>query len=566
MTIVDIRQYRPEVASFSMEVGLNKDIHIYSGGLGVLEGDILKSCADLSLPVVGVTNLYRDGYFQQIIDRNGWQHEHSDAWNPVSQGVKYLNEHVRLPVYNKDLGIQIAQIDIKGQTGYELPLLLMDTQAAGNEHWQKDLLGRLYDDHKKIPQRGILALGGMRALEHLGLDKHIQTYHLNEGHAALATIELLRKNGWHWDKARNQAVFTIHTPVPAGHDTFTYGALYDAFGSLLPQCDELKRLVGDNNEANFTKLCLNRSRYTFGVAEKHGEVTRNQFPGYKIGHVTNGVHLPTWTGDSFKGLLDQELPGWSNRPSMLEDALKIPDGAVWQAHMEQKLELLDYVKRVTGRTLDEDKLTIGFMRRCVPYKRADMFLWDIGRLVNICQGKVQFIFAGKAPPGFDGAKKILQDIYHHANDLAGKVDIVVLPNYNMEIGKIATSGVDVWLNNPKRPQEASGTSGMKVAPNGGLNLSILDGWWIEGYRLDKMAGWAIGPEANENSLCHYDEGKDSDSLYNMLEHEVIPMFYKNPSAWRQMMKHSITLGAYFNTHRVAKDYCKVWGLNRKLKI
>ncbi|HSO72335.1 MAG TPA: alpha-glucan family phosphorylase, partial [Thermodesulfobacteriota bacterium] len=380
----------------------------------------------------------------------------------------------------------------------------------------------------------------------------------------LLTLELLNKfkrpieDVWDekliWDvnSVKDLCVFTTHTPVEAGHDRFPYDLVERVLGSLIP-LDILKGLAG-TEDLNMTVLALNLTEFVNGVAKKHGEVSRNMFPGYKINAITNGVHSYTWTCDSFKKLYDKYLPGWANEPELFVRVGRIPDNEIWEAHQAAKGVLLDYVLKQTGVEMDLNVLTIGFARRATAYKRADLLFSDLERLEKIAAGRIQIIYAGKAHPRDIQGKALIENIFNYKERLAGKIKMVYLSNYDMDMALKMVSGVDLWLNTPQRPREASGTSGMKAAHNGVMTFSVLDGWWIEGY-IEGDTGWSIGPSPVETRLVENHDTLDSDDLYAKLEKEIIPTYYDARSIWVWMMGNTIGQNAYyFNTHRMMRRY------------
>jgi starch phosphorylase len=537
-----------------MEIGISHQIPTYSGGLGVLAGDILKSAADLGVPVVGVTLLYRKGYFNQKLSEEGWQKESSVEWQPEKL-LQLLPNEVSLYVEGRQLRIRTWVHDLIGHGGFALPIYFLDTDFDGNSPEDRKLTWQLYggDQRYRLLQELILGVGGLRMLRDLGYD-NLRTFHLNEGHAGFITLELLREMGYDdYDKVREQVVFTTHTPVPAGHDFFSYDLIEKV---MQPHhVSQLRRMLGEGG-VSMTDLGLKFSRYVNGVSKKHAEVSRNMFEAEDIACVTNGVHSTTWTNPSMMKVFDHHIPGWRNDPSRLTQALAIPDEEIWRAHQAAKMKLLARVLEDTGKQLDQDVLTIGFARRAATYKRGDLIFSDVKKLVDACSGRVQFLFAGKAHPHDNGGKKMIQNVIHAAKELEGIVTIVYLENYNMALAELLTSGVDLWLNNPKRPREASGTSGMKCTHNGVMNFSVLDGWWIEGW-IEGLTGWSIGPEPSEAALVEYDEMQDARDLYSKLQHQIIPTYYDDRETWIRMMRYTIALNAsYFNTHRVVKDYCE----------
>jgi glycogen phosphorylase len=549
------------VAYFSMEVAVGASMPTYSGGLGVLAGDTLKSCADLRVPVVGVTLLYRKGYFDQTFDRWGGQQERPVDWNPA-HFLKPLTEMVRVEIGRRAVQIRAWRYDVVGMGGYVVPLILLDTDVDGNADGDRSLTDYLYggDDRYRLAQEVVLGIGGVRMLRALGYTG-IGKFHMNEGHAALLVLELLKSRGeagpaeMDFEGARNRCVFTTHTPVPAGHDRFDYDLVLRVLPETVPF--EVLRMLGGEDRLNMTLLGLNLSRYVNGVARRHEEVSREMFPGYPIGHVTNGVHSWTWTSDSFRVLYDRHVPGWANDPAMLRQAVTIPGGEAWAAHAEAKGRLLSLVRERTGVALAADALTVGFARRAAAYKRAELVFAQPNRLLEIAGrvGPLQFVFAGKAhPKDYDG-KEVIRRVVAAARRLGGGVPVVYLENYDMEMARLIAAGADLWLNTPRRPLEASGTSGMKAAHNGVPSLSVLDGWWVEGH-VEGLTGWSIGPreagpagDSERADLC------DADDLYRKLEGEIAPAYYRDRGRWVEIMRHAVALNAsYFNTHRMVQQY------------
>ncbi len=551
-----IRKQKIRIAYFSMEIGLDSRIPTYSGGLGILAGDTIKSCADLNVPVIAVTLLYRKGYFYQKIDEQGQQQELPYEWNP-RKFLKLLPRKVTVTIEGRTVSIQAWQYRVSGIDGYSVPVILLDTDVPGNSEYDRNLSYYLYggDEKYRLAQEIILGIGGVRMLKELGYHR-INRYHMNEGHASLLTLELLRDRKrqeepiWDVDGVRRMCVFTTHTPVAAGHDQFSYDLVTQVLAEFIP-VDFLKQLGGEDR-LNMTLLALNLSHYINGVAKQHGKVSQKMFPAYDINSITNGVHSSTWVCDSFKGLYDKYIPGWKNDPFSLRYALRIPKEEVWNTHQEAKKLLIDYVNEKTNAGMDYETLTIGFARRTTAYKRADLLFFDTGRLINIAQnvGKIQLIFSGKAHPKDSPGKELIKKIITTSGQIKDNIKIVYLEDYNIELAKMLISGVDLWLNTPRKPREASGTSGMKASHNGVASLSILDGWWIEGC-IEGLTGWAIDSVLDTESI----DEKDAHSLYEKLELVIIPTFYKHREMWIDIMRHSIAInGSFFNTHRMVQQY------------
>lgn len=544
------------VAYFSMEIGIDSQIPTYSGGLGVLAGDTIKSCADLKVPIVAVTILYEKGYFLQKLDSQGDQQELPVEWNSKDY-LKPLPNKVSLQIEDRTVTIKAWQYDVIGITGYTVPVIFLDTDLNENSEYDRGLNDYLYggDEWYRLLQEIVLGIGGVRILHSLGYTG-IKKYHMNEGHAAFLTLELLnelkRKEEpvWDFEAVRELCVFTTHTPVPAGHDQFSYDLVKKAFKEFAPL--DILKMLGGEERLNMTLLALNLSKYINGVAKKHGEVSQSMFPGYSIESITNGVHSLTWVCDSFRRLYDKYIPGWKNDPFSLRYALGIPRDEVWSAHQEAKKKLIDYVNKETGVGMDYETFTIGFARRAATYKRADLVFLNIERLTKIVEkaGKMQFIFSGKAHPQDLPGKELIKKIITTSEALKDKIKIVYLEDYNMKLAKMLVSAVDLWLNTPRRPQEASGTSGMKAAHNGVPSLSILDGWWIEGC-IEGITGWAIGSPHDAESI----DQQDANFLYDKIEFRILRTFYIDRENWINIMRHSIAINAsFFNTHRMVQQY------------
>jgi starch phosphorylase len=553
----------PKIAYFSMEMGLSNDIPTYSGGLGVLAGDTIKSAADLKLPMVAVTLVYRKGYFRQEIGANGWQIELPRDWKPESF-MELLPTKTLVTIDGRDVKVQAWLYRVKSPTGGEIPVLFLDTDIPGNIEEDRHLTDHLYggDQSHRLRQEIVLGLGGARLLDALGFT--IRKYHMNEGHASLLTLELLNRArrpvedtwderaSWDTHKVMEQCVFTTHTPVEAGHDRFPWDMVERIVGEVVPY--HLLRDLAGRDSLNMTLLALNLSRYVNGVAKKHGEVSKALFPGFEIHAITNGVHAFTWASPYMVNLFDDYLPGWANEPELLVRVDNIPDEEIWDAHCGAKAYLFQYIQETTGVRLNPDLLTIGFARRAAAYKRGDLIFSDIDRLVAVGQGRVQLVFGGKAHPRDDLGKEMIRHIVNGIEGLKGRIDIVYLENYNMDVAASLIPGVDLWLNNPLRPLEASGTSGMKAALNGVPNFSVLDGWWIEGH-IEGVTGWSIGPAPTGNSVEESHSDEDVRDLYEKLERIIIPTFYDNRPEWIRIMKSAIGKNAYyFNTHVMMRRY------------
>lgn len=559
----------PKIAYFSMEIGVHNDIPTYSGGLGVLAGDTIRSGADLKLPMIAVTLLSRKGYFRQELDELGRQTEQPDAWEP-SLYMQLLPHRATVLIEGREVYVQAWQYNVKSLTSGSIPVFFLDTDLPNNAPQDREITAYLYGGELtyRLKQEIVLGIGGVRMLHEMGFE--IKKYHMNEGHAALLTLELLNrfkrpiedvwdeKLVWDRERVKSLCVFTTHTPVEAGHDKFPYELVLKVMGELLPQ-HVLKELAG-RESLNMTLLGLNLSRYINGVAKKHGEVSKSMFPGYEIYAITNGVHSFTWTCSNFRRLYDEYLPGWANEPELFVRVGRIPDEMLWKAHMAAKQVLCDYIKDQTGIIFSPDVLTIGFARRATSYKRADLLFRDIQRLARIGTGKIQLVYAGKAHPKDEPGKQLIQNIFRYREELKDRIQIVYLKNYNMDSALKLVSGVDVWMNTPLRPLEASGTSGMKAAHNGVLNFSVLDGWWIEGH-IEGYTGWSIGPaptekmETSDLTDRKSADARDAEDLYRKLEQVIIPLYYGERHTWIRMMQNTIGKNAYyFNCHRMMRRY------------
>jgi len=541
----------PKIAYFSMEIGIVEHIPTYSGGLGILAGDTLKSCADLKVPIVGVTLLSENGYFYQKIDGAGNQIELPINFN-VADVLEPLPAATSVTVEGRTVHIRLWRYSLKGITGHTVPVLFLDTNLPENGEWDRTLTKYLYggDSKYRLAQEIVLGVGGVRALEALGIGT-VERYHMNEGHAAFLTLELFAREK-SLDRVRQRCVFTTHTPVAAGHDQFDLSFARPMLGEMLP--DALVPEVTFENKLNMTMLGLHFSHYINGVAKKHGEVSRLMFPGYTIDSITNGVHSATWTSEPFKRLFDTHMPGWRADSHILRSALGIDKHEVWAAHMEAKMELVDFVNSRYNTGLAYENFTVGFARRQTAYKRPDLLISDIPRLMRIAEnaGPMQIIYAGKAHPMDASGKESIRKIVGAAKSIGGKVKIVYIDNYDMAVGKMMVAGVDLWLNTPRRPFEASGTSGMKAAHNGVPQLSTLDGWWLEGC-IENITGWAIGPE--KTAQQESDDEIDRRDLYEKLEEWILPKYYHDRDNWIRTMRSCIAINAsFFNTNRMVQQY------------
>jgi len=551
---------RSTVAYFSMEICLEQAIPTYSGGLGVLAGDTLRSAADLGVPMVAVTLLHRKGYFIQHLDASGQQHEAPVSWSPETV-LEAVDARSTVTIEGREVQVRAWLYRVKGVRGHEVPVYLLDTNLPENSDWDRTLTDTLYggDEHYRLCQEIVLGMGGAALLQSIGYEAGT-IYHLNEGHSALLTLQLLERRldgRQHFevddadlDAVRQRCIFTTHTPVPAGHDKFPVDmvrhVLGDARVSLLEGCGGVHEGM-----LNMTHLALNLTRFVNGVAMRHRDVSRGMFPEYPINSITNGVHAGTWTAPEFAALFDRRIPEWRRDNLFLRYAVGIPLQEIREAHAASKRTLLDEVARRTGVQLDPNVMTIGFARRATPYKRADLIFSDIDRLTQIARtvGKIQIVYGGKAHPHDGGGKDLIRRIFGAQERLGDLVKVVYVENYEMAFALQMVSGVDLWLNNPMKPLEASGTSGMKAALNAVPSFSVLDGWWVEGH-VEGVTGWSIGGPDAEG-----DPSRDAVDLYIKLERVILPLFYGLPFAYAEVMRSAISLnGSFFNTQRMVRQY------------
>ena len=551
--------HEPRIAYFSMEIALQNDIPTYSGGLGILAGDTIRSAADLELPMVAVTLVSRAGYFRQELDVDGVQIEHPDFWQPDTM-TSQLQAKIAVNIEGRLVWIGGWLYILKGHMNGQQPVILLDTDVNENHEDDRQITHSLYggDEAYRLKQEIVLGVGGMRMLQALGFK--VRQYHLNEGHSALLAIELLRRyaypkedlrsgeSAYDIPQVRELCNFTTHTPVEAGHDRFDYGLVEKILSEDFDK-EILKELAGID-KLNMTRLALNLCEYVNGVAKRHAEVSRKMFPGYRVHAVTNGVHPFTWTAKSFIDLFNKHLPGWCHEPEMLIRAeCCISDEAIWEAHCLAKSRLIEKIQAHCNITLDSQIPILGFARRMTAYKRADLLFSDINRLKEIAENRAfQIVLSGKAHPQDHEGKHLIETLHQYIQQLNGVIPMVFIPNYDMEIAQAMVSGVDIWLNTPLRPMEASGTSGMKAAFNGVPNLSVLDGWWVEGC-IEGITGWAVGDD-NESS-----NGNDALSLYDKLENAILPLYYNDQRQWIAIMKGAISKNAsFFNSHRMMRRY------------
>jgi starch phosphorylase len=610
--VLDTGSYadHPLVAYFSAEYGLHRSLPFYAGGLGFLAGDFLKECSDLRIPLVAMGFMYPEGYVHQVIGENGWQESRDEILDREAASISRVLDQdgeqvvVKVPLIDPPIYVTVWKVCVG-----RVRLYLMDTDIGINDQWNRDISARLYsgDIEQRLRQEIVLGIGGCEVLEALGIRHSV--LHLNEGHPAFALLERIRdrvRGGMPYEdaaeKVRRTTVFTTHTPVPAGHDVFPFPLMEKYFSSYWPSLglehDAFLRLGIHPNDPqagfNMTAFALRMSGYSNAVSKRHGEVTRRMWQGLwpglsednvPIRHVTNGIHVPTWVEPKMELLFNQYLDsGWledHDDPHLWELIEEIPDDELWRTHYWLKIKLIDAMRDRTRRRWAEDRispsvslaggalldpsiLTIGFARRFAVYKRADLIFYDTERLKRLLNDRwrpIQIIFAGKAHPADDPAKRILQRIFNLARDPEMGGRIAFVEDYGELLAQYLVHGVDVWLNNPIPPLEASGTSGMKAALNGVPHLSIMDGWWIEGY--NGKNGWVFG---HEEVTGNRDQG-DAEAIYRILEQEILPLYYKvsengTPHGWVKIMKESIkSTAAAFSARRMVKEYAEKFYLN-----
>jgi len=556
---------QPRIAYFSMEIGLEVEIPTYSGGLGILAAHTIRAAADLQVPMVATTLLYRKGYFYQRLDATGWQREEPVEW-VVEDHLVEMPQRVTVTLEGRTVQLRCWRYEVRGAGGAVVPVYFLDVNLPENGEADRALTDVLYggDARYRLCQEAILGLGGVRMLRALGYDG-LTRFHMNEGHAALLGVELLEEAAHaagrdtvteaDVERVRGQCVFTTHTPVAAGHDQFPLDLVSRVLGEPPRDWPDWRDAIAPEGRLNMTHLALNLSHYVNGVAKRHGEVSRLMFAQYKIDSITNGIHAATWASEPFQRLFDRYIPDWRRDNFALRYALSIPKAEVWDAHTAAKRELIRFVNRETNAGMDADVLTIGFARRAATYKRADLLFHDLARLKAIAAtaGPFQVVYAGKAHPADQGGKELIQRIVQTRDAVRPDVRVAYLGNYDIALGRLLTAGADLWLNTPEVPLEASGTSGMKAAVNGVPHFSVLDGWWVEGC-IEEVTGWAIGGD-HSGPAEKSDRARDAASLYDTLEQRILPLFYRDRDRFVEIMRHGIGLnGSFFNTQRMMQQY------------
>ncbi len=569
------------VAYFSMEIAVDQALPTYSGGLGVLAGDHLRAAADLGLPMLGVTLVYHHGFFRQTLAADGSQRESPARWSPA-QRLEPLDQRVTVDVGGRPVMVGAWRHRIAGVGGHEVEVYFLDTRLPENDPEAQAITDTLYAGEQalRLAQEAVLGLGGTAMLAALGIEP--ATFHLNEGHAALAPVGLLAlgtgsRGGLEGvgdadlDAVRDRCVFTTHTPVPAGHDRFGREVCTTVLGPALAR--ELERLgCLERGQLNMTNLGMFFAGFINGVAQRHAAVSQEMFPRYRVRSVTNGVHVRTWAAPSSQRLFDRHAPRWREDNAVLHYLSTVPLAEVRAAHDEAKQELLDEVARRSGRALDLEAFTIGVARRAAAYKRNDLLLSDEAALRRLVKkvGPVQILYSGKSHPRDAAGKGVVARVAAAARALGDTVPVIYLENYDMALGALLCAGVDLWLNTPVAPHEASGTSGMKAAINGVPSLSVLDGWWVEGH-IEGVTGWAIGEDpgarAVAGDLDGADDAADAAEMYRVLREVVVPLYYGDPDGYAAVGRGAMALnGSFFTTQRMVWEYAEsAYGVVRSLR-
>ncbi|HXJ17658.1 MAG TPA: alpha-glucan family phosphorylase [Candidatus Polarisedimenticolia bacterium] len=553
-----------KVAYFSMEIALDPSMHTYSGGLGILAGDTLRSAADLGVPMVGVTLAYRKGYFLQRLDEMGNQTEAEDPWRP-EDALAPEKAIATVVIEGRTVHVRAWRFAVQGISGHVVPVYLLDTDLPENHAWDRTLTDHLYggDEHYRVCQEAILGIGGVRILGELGYTQ-LQGFHMNEGHSSFLALALLesRLDGRDLGTAtesdieavRARCIFTTHTPVPAGHDQFSRSLVTQVLGSHWVSALDATHCCPEG-VLNMTFVALRFSRYINGVAMRHGEISHGMYPNYPVHAITNGVNAVTWTSSPLCELYDRHIPEWRYDNQYFRYLLHVPVEEIQQAHNRAKAILFEELKKSTGVQFDQATMTLGFARRAATYKRADFLFSHPDRLISIAKsiGPLQIVYGGKAHPRDEGGKALIRKVFEAVRALKdAPIRFVYVPNYDWRWAQLITSGVDLWLNTPQRPHEASGTSGMKAALNGVPSLSVPDGWWLEGH-MEGVTGWDIGRSEGISE----DTESEQTSLNDKLQSVIVPMFYRQPEAYGQVMRSTIALnGSFFNTQRMLSQYLR----------
>ncbi|MFC1910195.1 alpha-glucan family phosphorylase [Chloroflexota bacterium] len=548
-------------AYFSIEFGIDPAMPTYAGGLGILAGDTLRAAADSGISSAGISLLHRKGYFRQILDKRGHQSERESVWEPQDI-LEKLPPRVVVDICGRHIQIQAWRYIVRGAFGNCVPIYFLDTDIPENSPYDRSLTDHLYggDQYYRLCQQAILGLGGIATLRTLGHHK-IQAYHMNEGHSAFTCLALLEEQFWgrgltsatpaDIESVMKRCVFTTHTPILAGHETFPMEMVRSVLGEERAVFLSETPCFQDNT-LSMTKLASAFSRYINGVSMRHEKVSSCMFSNNQINAITNGVHAVTWACPAFQSLYDNNIPEWRRDNRYLRYIIDVPVEEILNAHRAAKREMITEIKSLTGISLNPEVLTIGFARRATAYKRNDLIFSNQDRLKSIVKhaGPIQIICGGKAHPHDEEGKELIRRIFNASGTLWEDIPVIFIENYNIALARYLVSGVDIWLNTPIKPLEASGTSGMKAAMNGVPSFSILDGWWIEGH-IEGVTGWSIGA----GWASQTDTDTEIMSLHDKLEHIILPMFYRNPSDYAAIMRSAIAInGSYFNTQRMVNQY------------
>jgi glycogen phosphorylase len=541
-------------AYLCLELALNSQIKSYSGGLGILAGDTIKSYADLGLNAVAITLLYKNGYFKQTIDTNsGKQIELNDEWD-YSKYLELTDIRFNLEIEHRNVQVQIWKYEYIGCKGDKIPVYFLDTNLPENHFEDQAICYNLYSkyEYTRLKQEILIGVGGVKALLALGYG-FADKYHLNESHASFAIpfLQLLTNQ----KETKQKIVFTTHTPLEHGHKKYAISNLQSQLteqvnGQTISSV--MEQYVDSENLVNMTKFCLDNCSYANAVSRKHAEVMHQMFPGKHIDYITNGVHTYTWISPQMSEVFDKYLVDWRVDPMVLRNALSISDYDMRATHTASKHRLINLIQTRVGKIFSTDKFTIGFARRVDGYKRQNFVFKDLDRLEAIAKkfGGIQFVFAGKAYPDTAGENSTLAEVYKLSQRSDLNIDVVYIPNYDMDVSSAMVAGVDIWLNNPLRPLEASGTSGMKATLNGVPNFSVVDGWWVEGL-VENETGWSIGDETSHIGNEEY----ELNDLYGKLEHIILPTYYFDTKKWSEIMKQAIAMNAsHFSTQRMVLEY------------
>jgi starch phosphorylase len=540
-----------KIAYFSMEFGLQDWMKTWCGGLGILAGDTIKSATDLGISMTGITLLHKNGWFKQIIDQNSGQREEKDTWNYFSN-LRLLPQRITLDIWDRTVTLAIWEYNLTSNSGFTNQVFFLDSDIPENNDWDRNLTNDIYPTNYDIflTQETLLGIGGIKLLQALGLYEKISVFHLNESHCMSTSLALKKELG-SWKEVRQKICFTTHTPLAGGHQKETLEKLQ----YFIPKeyLEEIPTEVLENKTLNFTTMCIFAAKFTNGVSKRHRDTTAKMYPNYTIDFVTNGVHPTTWISHHLIEVFDNYLGTWRSDVDNLKLAKTISNEDYQKAHDLAKQDLLSVINLHSSLKFETNVFTIGFARRAAPYKRADLIFSQFDRLHQIASkfGAIQLVFAGKALPGLEESNQIIKSLVERSKQSDLNLRIVFLPNYGIKLSQLITGGVDLWLNNPLPPLEASGTSGMKAAINGAPNFSIMDGWWPEAC-VEGQTGWSIGEDLCEGDQCRLEEVSD---LYDKLEQKILPLYYNDKEKWLEICKNNIAeIGSKFNTHKMLLEY------------